>query len=115
MMSTRTISPALVTQKKGVASEDLDHDILWRYLKCLPQRGRIGIFNRSYYEEVLVVRLHPEILARQKLPQGSVGKRIWDERLADIAKVEDVGAMATLTPPLRAFKPQPGGANAPPG
>jgi len=74
---------------KQPSSEDLDHDFLWRYLKFLPQRGRIGIFNRSYYEEVLVVRVHAEILARQKLPQGSVGKRIWDERLADIANFED--------------------------
>jgi PPK2 family polyphosphate:nucleotide phosphotransferase len=74
---------------KQPSSEDLDHDFLWRYAKCLPERGRIGIFNRSYYEEVLVVRVHPEILAKQKLPQGSVGKKIWDERLADIANFED--------------------------
>jgi len=74
---------------KQPSSEDLDHDFLWRYAKCLPERGRIGIFNRSYYEEVLVVRVHPEILAKQKLPQGSVGKKIWDERLADIANLED--------------------------
>jgi PPK2 family polyphosphate:nucleotide phosphotransferase len=74
---------------KQPSSEDLDHDFLWRYVKCLPERGRIGIFNRSYYEEVLVVRVHPEILAKQKLPQDCVGKRIWDERLADIANFED--------------------------
>jgi PPK2 family polyphosphate:nucleotide phosphotransferase len=74
---------------KQPSSEDLDHDFLWRYTKCLPERGRIGIFNRSYYEEVLVVRVHPEILARQKLPQRCVGNRIWDERLADIAHFED--------------------------
>src|SRR6187551_3350649 len=74
---------------KQPSSEDLDHDFLWRYAKCLPERGRIGIFNRSYYEEVLVVRVHPEILARQKLPERCVGKRIWDERLADIANFED--------------------------
>ncbi len=74
---------------KQPSSEDLDHDFLWRYSKCLPERGRIGIFNRSYYEEVLVVRVHQEILARQKLPEGCVGKRIWDERLADIANFED--------------------------
>jgi PPK2 family polyphosphate:nucleotide phosphotransferase len=74
---------------KQPSSEDLDHDFMWRYVKCLPERGRIGIFNRSYYEEVLVVRVHPEILQRQKLPPGSVGKRIWDERLADIAHFED--------------------------
>src|SRR5262245_2373337 len=73
---------------KQPSSEDLDHDFLWRYVECLPERGRIGIFNRSYYEEVLVVRVHPEILAKQKLPQGNVGKRIWDERLADIANFE---------------------------
>ena len=73
---------------KQPSSEDLDHDFLWRYFKCLPERGRIGIFNRSYYEEVLVVRVHPEILANEKLPEGSVGKRIWDERLADIANFE---------------------------
>ena len=74
---------------KQPSSEDLDHDFLWRYAKCLPERGRIGIFNRSYYEEVLVVRVHPEILAKQKLPPGSVGKKIWDGRLADIANFED--------------------------
>src|SRR5215470_12255131 len=74
---------------KQPSSEELDHDFLWRYSKCLPERGRIGIFNRSYYEEALVVRVHPEILARQKLPEGCVGKRIWDERLADIANFED--------------------------
>jgi PPK2 family polyphosphate:nucleotide phosphotransferase len=73
---------------KQPSSEDLDHDFLWRYTKCLPERGRIGIFNRSYYEEVLVVRVHPEILARQKLPENCVGNRIWDERLADIANFE---------------------------
>jgi len=74
---------------KQPSSEDLDHDFLWRYVKCLPERGRIGIFNRSYYEEVLVVRVHPEILKRQKLPQDNVGKRIWDRRLADIAHFEN--------------------------
>jgi PPK2 family polyphosphate:nucleotide phosphotransferase len=74
---------------KQPSAEDLDHDFMWRYSKCLPERGRIGIFNRSYYEEVLVVRVHPEILARQKLPTHCVGNRIWDERLADIANFED--------------------------
>jgi len=73
---------------KQPSAEELDHDFLWRYVKCLPERGRIGIFNRSYYEEVLVVRVHPEILHNQKLPQGSVGNRIWDERLTDIANFE---------------------------
>jgi len=74
---------------KQPSSEDLEHDFLWRYSKRLPERGRIGIFNRSYYEEVLVVRVHDEILQRQQLPQELVGKRIWDERLADIAHFED--------------------------
>ena len=74
---------------KQPSSEDLDHDFLWRYSKCLPERGRIGIFNRSYYEEVLVVRVHREILSRQKLPAPLVTKHIWDERLSDIAHFED--------------------------
>lgn len=74
---------------KEPSREDLDHDFMWRYAKCLPERGRIGIFNRSYYEEVLVVRVHEEILKRQRLPAPLVGKRIWDERLADIAHFED--------------------------
>jgi len=74
---------------KQPSSEDLDHDFLWRYEKCLPERGRIGIFNRSYYEEVLVVRVHQEILQRQKLPPRVVGKGIWKERLATIAAFED--------------------------
>jgi PPK2 family polyphosphate:nucleotide phosphotransferase len=69
---------------KGPTSVDLDHDYLWRCMKCLPERGRIGIFNRSYYEETLVVRVHPEFLAGQKLPPECVGKRIWDERFEDI-------------------------------
>jgi PPK2 family polyphosphate:nucleotide phosphotransferase len=68
---------------------DLNHDFLWRYAKRLPERGRIGIFNRSYYEEVLIVRVHEEILNRQKLPATLVRKSIWDERLADIARFED--------------------------
>jgi PPK2 family polyphosphate:nucleotide phosphotransferase len=74
---------------KQPSREDLDHDFMWRYVKCLPERGRIGIFNRSYYEEVLVVRVHDEILNRQRLPPQSVGKGIWDDRLADIAHFED--------------------------
>jgi PPK2 family polyphosphate:nucleotide phosphotransferase len=73
---------------KQPSLEDLNHDFLWRYVKCLPERGRIGIFNRSYYEEVLVVRVHPEILEKQKLPSGSVSKQLWDERLADITHFE---------------------------
>jgi PPK2 family polyphosphate:nucleotide phosphotransferase len=74
---------------KQPSSEDLDHDFLWRYSKCLPERGRIGIFNRSYYEEVLVVRVHEHILERQRLPAGLLSKRIWDERLSDLAHFED--------------------------
>jgi PPK2 family polyphosphate:nucleotide phosphotransferase len=78
-----------VVSFKQPSPEELDHDFMWRCAKHLPERGRIGIFNRSYYEEVLVVRVHPEILKRQKLPSPLVGKRIWDERLADIADFED--------------------------
>jgi PPK2 family polyphosphate:nucleotide phosphotransferase len=74
---------------KQPSSEDLDHDFLWRYFKRLPERGRIGIFNRSYYEEVLVVRVHEDILKRQNLPSQLVSKRIWQERLLDIAHFED--------------------------
>jgi PPK2 family polyphosphate:nucleotide phosphotransferase len=74
---------------KQPSPEELDHDFLWRSVKCLPERGRIGIFNRSYYEETLVVRVHEEILARQKLPAGLVTKDIWDERLRDIRNFED--------------------------
>jgi PPK2 family polyphosphate:nucleotide phosphotransferase len=74
---------------KQPSQEDLSHDFIWRYSKCLPERGRIGIFNRSYYEEVLIVRVHEEILKRQKIPEALVGKGIWDERLADIAHFED--------------------------
>jgi PPK2 family polyphosphate:nucleotide phosphotransferase len=78
-----------VVSFKQPSPEELDHDFMWRCAKHLPERGRIGIFNRSYYEEVLVVRVHPEILKHQKLPSPLVGKRIWDERLADIANFED--------------------------
>jgi PPK2 family polyphosphate:nucleotide phosphotransferase len=74
---------------KQPSQEELSHDFMWRYFKCFPERGRIGIFNRSYYEEVLVVRVHEEILKRQKIPKPLVGKHIWDERLADIAHFED--------------------------
>lgn len=73
---------------KAPSAEELDHDFLWRTTRCLPERGRIGIFNRSYYEEVLVVRVHPKILDGQKLPPKLVTKRIWDERLEDIAAFE---------------------------
>jgi PPK2 family polyphosphate:nucleotide phosphotransferase len=73
---------------KRPSDEELDHDYLWRTTKALPERGRIGIFNRSYYEEVLVVRVHPEILARQKLPPSFVGRHIWKERYEDINAFE---------------------------
>jgi len=73
---------------KAPSAEELDHDYLWRCLKRLPERGRIGIFNRSYYEEVLVVRVHQELLARQKLPPSLVTKSIWDDRYEDIRNVE---------------------------
>lgn len=74
---------------KQPSREELSHDFMWRYSQCLPERGRIGIFNRSYYEEVLIVRVHEEILRKQKIPQAFVSKRIWDERLTDIAHFED--------------------------
>ena len=73
---------------KSPSSEDLDHDYLWRCMKCLPNRGHIGIFNRSYYEEVLVVRVHPAFLAKAKLPPKLVGKNIWEERFEDIRNFE---------------------------
>lgn len=73
---------------KSPSSEDLDHDYLWRCMKCLPERGRIGIFNRSYYEEVLVVRVHPEYLAGQKLPSELISKDIWKDRYKDIRNFE---------------------------
>jgi PPK2 family polyphosphate:nucleotide phosphotransferase len=73
---------------KAPSSEELDHDYLWRCMKALPERGRIGIFNRSYYEEVLVVRVHQELLAKQKLPPELVTGKIWEERYEDINAVE---------------------------
>ena len=77
-----------VVSFKSPSSEDLDHDFLWRCMKCLPNRGHIGIFNRSYYEEVLVVRVHPEFLEKQKIPPSLVTKRIWEERFQDIRAFE---------------------------
>ena len=73
---------------KAPSAEELDHDFLWRTSRCLPERGRIGVFNRSYYEEVLVVRVHPEFLEGQKLPPGVVTDRIWKERFEDINAFE---------------------------
>jgi PPK2 family polyphosphate:nucleotide phosphotransferase len=73
---------------KKPSDEELDHNFLWRYMKSLPERGRIGIFNRSYYEEVLVVKVHPELHERQKLPPGKRGKSFWQERYDDINQFE---------------------------
>ena len=69
---------------KAPSTEELAHDFLWRTARCLPERGHIGIFNRSYYEEALVVRVHPELLAAERLPPQLVTKRIWEERFEDI-------------------------------
>jgi PPK2 family polyphosphate:nucleotide phosphotransferase len=77
-----------VTSFKSPSAEDLDHDYLWRCMKNLPARGHIGIFNRSYYEETLVVRVHPELLEQQKLPSVLVTKDIWKERYKDIRSLE---------------------------
>ena len=74
---------------KHPSAEDLEHDFLWRTTRCLPERGRIGIFNRSYYEEVLIVRVHPEILSSQGLPDGILGKKtIWQDRYNSIIDLE---------------------------
>jgi PPK2 family polyphosphate:nucleotide phosphotransferase len=73
---------------KSPSPEDLNHDYLWRTTKCLPERGHIGIFNRSYYEEVLVVRVHPPILKNERLPDSLVGKKPWQERFEDIRSFE---------------------------
>lgn len=73
---------------KAPSAEELDHDFLWRTMVRVPARGQIGIFNRSYYEETLVVRVHPEILANEKLPEECVSKTIWDERFEDICAYE---------------------------
>ena len=73
---------------KAPTSEDLDHDYLWRCMKRLPERGRIGIFNRSYYEETLVVRVHPGLLEMQKIPRELVTRDIWKERFEDIRNFE---------------------------
>jgi PPK2 family polyphosphate:nucleotide phosphotransferase len=73
---------------KAPSSEDLNHDFLWRTTKCLPERGHIGIFNRSYYEEVLVVRVHSDILKNERLPDELVSKKTWEERFDDIQNFE---------------------------
>jgi PPK2 family polyphosphate:nucleotide phosphotransferase len=73
---------------KKPSAEDLDHNFLWRYTKCLPERGRIGIFNRSYYEDVLVVKVHPELIGRQLPRKKKVGKKFWTQRYEDINTFE---------------------------
>jgi PPK2 family polyphosphate:nucleotide phosphotransferase len=78
-----------VTSFKAPSAEELDHDFLWRCTKALPERGRIGIFNRSYYEEVLVVRVHENLLAAQKLPPKLVTPKIWKQRFEDIRNFEE--------------------------
>ncbi|HEV8347041.1 MAG TPA: polyphosphate kinase 2 family protein [Vicinamibacterales bacterium] len=87
---TRGLNPqgVQVTSFKRPTDEEIDHDYLWRVNKRLPERGTIGIFNRSHYEEVLVVRVHPGILAGQKLPSSLVTKRVWNERYDDINAFE---------------------------
>src|SRR5271157_3451744 len=77
-----------VSSFKAPSAEELEHGYLWRCMKSAPARGRIGIFNRSYYEEVLVVRVHPELLEKQKLPKPLVTKHIWQERFEDINTFE---------------------------
>jgi PPK2 family polyphosphate:nucleotide phosphotransferase len=73
---------------KAPSTEELDHDFLWRCVRHLPERGRIGIFNRSYYEETLIVRVHPEMLQKQRLPEGLVTRHLWKERFEDIRALE---------------------------
>ncbi len=77
-----------VTSYKQPSSEELDHDYLWRYMRNVPARGQIGIFNRSYYEELLVVKVHEELLARQKMHPSLVTKKIWEQRYEDISNYE---------------------------
>src|SRR5262247_428140 len=73
-----------VTAFKAPSHEELDHDYLWRAHKAVPERGKIGIFNRSYYEEVLVVRVHSELLQKERIPKALITKDIWDERYQDM-------------------------------
>ncbi len=88
MTGVNPVGVHVVTFKRP-SPEELDHDWMWRCYRNLPERGRIGIFNRSYYEEVLIVRVHEEILRAQKLPPECVGKNVFDQRLRDIAAFED--------------------------
>ncbi len=73
---------------KKPSAEELEHNFLWRYARCLPERGRIGIFNRSYYEDVLVVKVHPELLEGQRIPHGRASKKLWRQRYDDINAFE---------------------------
>jgi len=73
---------------KQPTSHELNHDFMWRSMVALPERGRIGIFNRSYYEECLVTRVHPELLAEEKIPRKLITRNIWRDRFADIAAIE---------------------------
>lgn len=73
---------------KHPSAEELDHDFLWRCNKCLPERGRIGIFNRSYYEEVLIIRVHPELLQAQRIPNMTEGDKLWEHRYEEINNFE---------------------------
>lgn len=77
-----------VSSFKQPSAEELNHDYLWRTTRALPERGRIGIFNRSYYEELVVVRVHPQLLDRQRIPRRLLSRRIWDERAKDIRHFE---------------------------
>ena len=88
--SCRAINPqgCQVFSFKKPSDEELDHNFLWRYMRALPERGRIGIFNRSYYEDVLVVRVHPEILDHCKLPRENGDSSFWEERFDDINRFE---------------------------
>jgi PPK2 family polyphosphate:nucleotide phosphotransferase len=88
VMSGVNPSGCQVFSFKKPSDEELDHDFLWRYAKNLPERGRIGIFNRSYYEEVLIVKVRREKLARQRLPPGKRGKAFWNDRYEDINAFE---------------------------
>jgi PPK2 family polyphosphate:nucleotide phosphotransferase len=88
VMSGVNPSGCQVFSFKAPSAEELDHDFMWRSLKCLPERGRIGIFNRSYNEEMLVVRVHPELLYAQKLPPPLVTDDIWKERFEDVRDIE---------------------------
>lgn len=87
-----------VTSFKQPGPEELAHDFLWRVMRQTPMRGRIGMFNRSHYEDVLVVRVHPELLERQRIPAALIGKKIWDHRLRDIAAFETYLARQGIVP-----------------